>query len=136
MATSTNTHASEKTDGAGVNGFKIPGFDSGAILDSYKKNLEILELINKMSVEVFNGIMKLQTAFVKQAMSDFGSIVSSKPSEAVSKFSEVTRDSVVRAIGNSKQIADMITVANNDITAAASKRLKESIEEAKKAVKA
>lgn len=134
MATSTNT--SEKPNESGFKGFKMPTVDTNAVLDSYKKNLEILGLINKMSMEVCSGITKLQTAFVKQMMSDMGSIMEkgSKPSEAIAKLSDVTRDTIVRAIGNGKQISDMITIANNDISAATTKRLKESIEEAKNVV--
>lgn len=131
MATVNNPNASEKTDM--FSNFKMPNIDMNAIMDSYKKNLEILGLINKMSLEVCNGITKLQSAFIKQMMADMGSVMekSTKPSEAMAKFSEVTRDTIVKAIGNSKQISDMITATNNDLTAAVTKRFKESMEEAK-----
>ncbi len=134
MATVNNPNANEKTDM--FSNFKMPNIDMNAIMDSYKKNLEILGLINKMSLEVCNGITKLQSAFIKQMMADMGSIMekSTKPSEAMAKFSEVTRDTIVKAIGNSKQISDMITATNNDLTAAVTKRFKESIEEAKSIV--
>ncbi len=134
MATSTSTN--EKANESGFKGFKMPNIDANAMLDSYKKNLEMMGLINKMSMEVCNGITKLQTAFIKQMMADMGSIMEkgAKPSEAISRFSDVTRNTLVKAIGNGKQISDMITVANNDITAAATKRFKESLEEAKAAV--
>jgi phasin family protein len=131
MATATNT--SEKTTESKFNGFKIPAIDTEAVMSSHKKNLEILGLINKMSVEVCNGITKLQSAFIKQMVADAGSIVEkgTKPSEAIARFSEVARDNVVRIINNGKQISDILTVANNDITAATTKRFKESVQEAK-----
>ena len=134
MATSTNTN--EKTNEGGFKGFKMPKVDMNAALDSHKKNLEILGLINKMSMEVCNGITKLQTAFVKQMMTDISNVMENgaKPAEVMSKFSDIARDTMVRAIGNGKQISDMITIASNDITAAATKRLKESIQEAKTVV--
>ncbi|MDR2158244.1 MAG: TIGR01841 family phasin [Holosporaceae bacterium] len=135
MATATNPGTDGKTNAfAGV---KVPKIDTNALIDSYKKNLEILGLINKMSLEVCNGITKLQSAFVKQLVSDIGSIVEkgAKPSDAFARFSEVARDSVVKAINNSKQISDLITANNNDLTAAITKRFKESIEEAKTLVK-
>jgi phasin family protein len=131
MATSTNT--SEKTTANKFNDFKIPTIDTNALTDSYKKNLEILGLIKKMSAEVCTGITKLQTAFIKQLMADAGSVVekSKKPSDAIARLSEVARDNVVRVINNGKQISDILTVANSDISAATTKRFKESIEEAK-----
>lgn len=130
MVATTNEKAEE------FKGFKIPNIDTTAMLDTYKKNLEILGLINKMSVEVFNGIAKLQTAYVKQMMADMGSIAekSTKPSEAFAEMSRVARDSAVRAIGNGKQISDLLTMASNDITTATAKRIKETMEEAKAVV--
>ncbi len=113
--------------------FKIPTMDMNAIMDSYKKNLEILGLINKMSIEVCNGITKLQSAFIKQMMTDMGSIFekANKPADMMAKFNEVTRDTIVKAMGNSKQISDMLVASNNELTAAVTKRMKESMEEAK-----
>ena len=128
--------ANEKTAEGEFKGFKIPSIDTNALMDSYKKNLEILGLINKTSIEVFNRIAKLQATFVKQMISDMGGIVekSGKPSEAMAEFSRVARDSAVRAVGNGKQISDMLTMASNDITNATAKRIKETMEEAKAAV--
>lgn len=128
--------ANEKTAEGEFKGFKMPNIDTNALMDSYKKNLEILGLINKTSIEVFNGIAKLQTTFVKQMISDMGGIIekSGKPSEAMAEFSRVARDSAVRAVGNGKQISDMLTMASNDITNATAKRIKETMEEAKAAV--
>lgn len=128
--------ANEKTAEGEFKGFKIPSIDTNALMDSYKKNLEILGLINKTSIEVFNGIAKLQATFVKQMISDMGGIVekSGKPSEAIAEFSRVARDSAVRAVGNGKQISDMLQMASNDITNATAKRIKETMEEAKAAV--
>ncbi len=128
--------ANEKTAEGEFKGFKMPNIDTNALMDSYKKNLEILGLINKTSIEVFNGIAKLQATFVKQMISDMGGIIekSGKPSEAMAEFSRVARDSAVRAVGNGKQISDMLTMASNDITNATAKRIKETMEEAKAAV--
>ncbi|MDR1982471.1 MAG: TIGR01841 family phasin [Holosporaceae bacterium] len=131
MSATTNPNT-DKTNAFA--GFKIPKFDTDGIMDSYKKNLEILGLINKMSIEVFSGITKLQTAFVKQLMDDMGGVIEkgTKPSEALAKFSEIARDGVVKAINNGKQISDLITANNNELTAAITKRFKESIENAKR----
>ncbi|MDR0968758.1 MAG: phasin family protein [Holosporaceae bacterium] len=110
-------------------GCKMPKIDPSAFLDSYKKNLEILGLINKMSIEVCNGIVKLQSAFFKQFMSDLGSVAekAAKPSEAAARFNEVVRDNIVKAVGNSQQIANMITENANELNATLSKRFKETV---------
>ena len=89
-----------------------------------------------MSVEVLNGIAKLQSTFVKQMMMDFGSVMekSTKPSDAMTRLSEITRDNIVKAIGNSKQISDMVMSTSNELSDAITKRFKESIEETKNAM--
>ena len=134
MGTPNNSGASDKA-GTCPN-FKMPNIDMNAIMDSYKKNLEVLGLINKMSIEVCNGITKLQSAFVKQMMTDIGSIweKAGKPSDMMTKFSEVTRDTVEKAIGNNKKISEMIVSTNKELSAAITKRVKDSVEEAKNIV--
>jgi len=136
MGTPNNSGASEKAGTATFPNFKMPNIDMNAIMDSYKKNLEVLGLINKMSIEVCNGITKLQSAFIKQMMTDMGSIweKSGKPSDVVTRFNEVTRDTIEKAIGSSKQISEMIVSTNKELSAAITKRVKDSVEEAKNIV--
>lgn len=122
-----NTNNAEKNDA--FSGFKMPNINVNALMDSYKKNLEILGLINKMSVEVLNGIAKLQSAFIRQMMVDYSSVMekSTKPTDAMTRLSEITRDSIVKAINNSKQISDMVMTTGNEISEAITKRFKESL---------
>ena len=74
MVTPNNAGTSEKANTFEFPKFKMPNVDMNAVIDSYKKNLEVLGLISKMSIEVCNGITKLQSAFVKQMMADMGSV--------------------------------------------------------------
>lgn len=136
MVTPNNAGTAEKAKMFEFPNFKIPSVDMNALMDSYKKNLEVLGLINKMSVEVCTGITKLQSAFIKQMMTDMGSIweKAGKPSDVMTKLNEVTRDTVEKAVGNSKQISDMIVSTNKELTAAITKRMKDSMEEAKNVV--
>ena len=126
---SGNQERNDKTETFGS--CKIPHIDVQAMMESYKKNMEILGLMNKMSIEVCNGITKLQTAYVKQLMTELGSVLekAARPSEAISRFTEVARDNFVRAVGNTKQISDMIIANNNELTAAMTKRFKEAMGE-------
>ncbi len=136
MGTPNNSGTTEKTGTTMFPNFKMPSIDMNAIMESYKKNLEVLGLINKMSIEVCNGITKLQAAFIKQMMTDMGSIweKTGKPSDMITKFNEVTRDTVAKAVSNSKQISDMLVASNKELTAAVTKRVKDSVEEAKNIV--
>ncbi len=136
MVTQNNAGTSEKAKTFEFPNFRMPGIDVDAVMDSYRKNLEVLGLISKMSVEVCNGIVKLQSAFVKQMMADMGSVweKAGKPADMMAKINEVTRDTIVKAVGNSKQISDMLVATGNDLTNAFTKRVKDSMEEAKNIV--
>ena len=136
MVTQNSTGTSEKAKTFEFPNFKMPGIDVNAVMDSYRKNLEVLGLISKMSVEVCNGIIKLQSAFVKQMMADMGSIweKAGKPADMIAKINEVTRDTIVKAVGNSKQVSEMLVATGNDLTNAFTKRVKDSMEEAKNIV--
>ncbi|MDR1375276.1 MAG: hypothetical protein LBJ45_00475 [Holosporaceae bacterium] len=127
-------NANEKSDTSAKS--KIPNINTDAVMSSYKKNLEIIGLVNKMSLEICNGVTKLQGAFVKQILSDLGNVAkNSKPSEAFGKFSELTHGHFMKAIENSKQISEMINTTHGDLTNAITKRLKDSMEEAKDIIK-
>ena len=69
-------------------------------------------------------------------MTDMGSIweKAGKPSDVMTKLNEVARDTVEKAVGNSKQISEMIVSTNKEMTEAITKRMKDSMEEAKKVV--
>lgn len=128
MANGMNQNANNSDKNDAFSGFKMPNINVNALMDSYKKNMEILGLINKMSVEVLNGIAKLQSAFIRQMMIDYGSVMEkTKPSDAMTRLSEITRDSIVKAISNSKQISDMFMTSGNEISDAITKRFKESL---------
>ncbi|MDR2107107.1 MAG: TIGR01841 family phasin [Holosporaceae bacterium] len=137
--TGTNTGTGTNSDGktGAFSGFKIPKVNTDAILDSYKKNLEILGLMNKMSTEVCNGVVKLQSALIKQLMSDVGNLISSraKPSEAMAKLAEIARDCTVKIFNDGKEISQIISANNNELTATIAKRFKESIEASKQSIK-
>ncbi len=136
MVTQNSAGTSEKAKTFEFPNFKMPGIDMNTLMDSYRKNLEILGLINKMSMEVCNGVIKLQSAFVKQMISDMGSIweKAGKPADMIAKLGDVTRDTIVKAVGNSKQISDMLVSTSNDLTSAVTKRMKDSVEEVKNLV--
>ena len=134
---STNQKESKKEGFHPFANVKMPKVDTESMKNSFKKNLEIVGLMNKMSTEVITGITKVQTAFVKQMMVDMGSIMEkgAKPSQAIAKLKEVTRDTMVTAVQNNKRISDMISANNSELSTTIAHRIKESIDNTKSALK-
>lgn len=104
------------------------------LMDMYKKNLEIMSLVNQMSLEVYKSVAKLQTTFMQQMFTDAcNACKTTKPSEAMEKFSELAKNNMATAIENSKKISELVSTAGNDVANLVTKRFKESIDEVKNA---
>ncbi len=111
-------------------------FDSAHIeniMNMYKKNLEILSLVNQMSFDVYKSVARLQATFLQQMITDACDACRSKPTDAMQKFATIAKDSMKQAIDNGKQISEILTSTGSDISGVLSKRFKESMEEMKQA---
>ena len=128
-ASNTNT-----TPGNDEQKTKFGKVDMNSIIDMYKKNLEILSLVNQMSFDVYKSVAKLQSTFIQQMITDACAACNhTKPTDAMYKFAELARDNMTNAVNNGKQISEILTSSGTDISGVLTKRFKESIEEMKKA---
>ncbi|MDR3156187.1 MAG: TIGR01841 family phasin [Holosporaceae bacterium] len=114
--------------------FNMPQVDMDALVNHHRRNLEILGSINKMSAEVYSGIVQLQSTFVKQMMTEMNELIQEKgkPSEMVAKFSEFAKDHVVKVVDNSKQISDLLATTQQSVNTAILKHFRESVDELKR----
>ncbi|MDR1334960.1 MAG: hypothetical protein LBJ19_01635 [Holosporaceae bacterium] len=125
---------SEKSKSNFFNAFHMPHMDTEKLMNHYKKNLEILGSINKMSAEVYANIAQMHSTFVKQTTVEINDLIQKKgkPSDTVAKFSEFTKDNVVKAVNNCKQISTLLATTHQSINAAILKRFRESVDELKR----
>ena len=122
-----NNHAKDETK----NPFNNTHIEN--IMSMYKKNLEILSLVNQMSFDVYKSVAKLQATFLQQMITDACDACKSKPTDMMQKFASLAKDSMQQAMDNGKQISDILTSTGSDISGVLSKRFKESMEEMKQA---
>ena len=134
MSNNDNNSANNGAKNEGAN-FQNPfeKFDADGMMNMYKKNLEILSMVNQMSFDVYKSVAKLQATFIQQMISDACEACHAKPSDAMTKFADLARDSMTNALNNGKQISDIITSTGSDISGVLTKRFRESMEEMKKA---
>lgn len=112
----------------------MKGFNANGLMDMYKKNLEIMSLVNQMSLEVYKSVAKLQTTFMQQMITDAcNACKTTKPNEAIEKFSELAKSNMATAMENSKKISELVSNAGADVTNLVTKRFKESMDEMKNA---
>lgn len=96
------------------------------ITNSCKKNMEILKLMSKSSMDLFKNASKLQTEFLQKMMADLGDMTKvSKPGDVMAKFSEITKNGMVQAINNGRKINDMMSASSNELSSTVTKRLRE-----------
>lgn len=89
---------------------KFPNvFDVNEMMLMYKKNLELIEIINKMSVELCQGITKLQMTLVSEMLKEFGKTDDSSSGKNMTKFVEASKENMQKIMENSKTVADMIS---------------------------
>ena len=108
-------------------------FDPEGMMNMYKKNLEILSMVNQMSFDVYKSVAKLQATFIQQMITDACEACQAKPGDAMTKFADLARDSMTNALNNGKQISEIITSTGSDISGVLTKRFRESMDEMKKA---
>ena len=104
------------------------------LMNMCKKNLEIMYLVNQMSLEVYKSVAKLQTTFMQQMIADAcNACKTTKPSEAMEKFAEMAKNNMTAAMENSKKISDLVSAAGSDVASLVAKRFKESVDDVKSA---
>lgn len=114
--------------------FKMPGLDMEAFMSTQRKNMQALASANQMAVEGMQAMMRRQSEIMRQGMEESsqmlnGVIASPTPGEKVTKQAEMTKCVFDRALGNAKELAEMLTKANYEAMEVISSRVGESLEE-------
>ena len=116
---------------------KMPGMpDSSALMDAYKRNLEVMSAANKIALEGAQAVAKRHMENMQQTMSELsenlrGMAGTQSPSDKATRQTELLKRAYERAVANTKELADMIQHANGEALALLNKRFVEAMEEAK-----
>jgi phasin family protein len=114
-------------------GFKMPGFDAQAIMDTQKKNMEALVAANQAAVAGYQDFFKKQMAIFEETMqtaqSQLGSMGENMGPDAASKQAEFLKVAFEKALANMTELAEAAKKANEEAFAIVSARVQESIAE-------
>lgn len=116
---------------------KMPGMpDTSALMDAYKRNLEVMSAANKIALEGAQAVAKRHMEIMQQTMAELsenlrGMATTESPSEKATKQTELLKRAYERAVANTKELADMIQHANGEALALLNKRFVEAMDEAK-----
>lgn len=116
--------------------FQIPGVDTQALVNAQQKNIEAVNAANRAALEGMQALMARQSAILNQtiqeankAIKDFSPTAS--PQDAASKQVELMRTAFEKALGNMREMAEMVAKSNNQAFDIMAKRVNESLTEIK-----
>lgn len=116
--------------------YKLPGVDVDAIVASQKKNLEALTSANRVAIEGLQAVVKRQAEILQETMNEASKAVDAlskagSPPEVAAKQAELAKDAFERALSNMRELAELVTKANQDATSTINARISASLDEMK-----
>ena len=127
--------------------FKVPGFDASAfggadveaVMSAQRKNAEALADANRKAIAGMQDLANRQGEILKEAL-DVATkgaaevVQSGNPQDAAVKQTELYKQAFETALSNMRELADMSTKANAEVTDAINTRVSESLDELKEQV--
>ena len=117
--------------------YQVPQFDVDTIVAAQRKNIEALTAANKAAVEGVQALATRQNEILQETMKEATDAVNAMtkidgPEDAAAKQAEIIKISFEKALGNMKELAEMVAKSNADTSDAINARIFESLEEIKK----
>ena len=119
-----------------LQGLSIPSIDVEAVMASQQKNIEALAAASRTAMDSVNAVGKRQAEILQETMSQTTSSLQTlgkagSPHEIVAKQVELTKEGFEKALGNMRELAEMVTKAQHGAMDAISHRVSESLDELK-----
>ena len=113
-----------------------PKVDTQALVDSQRKNVELLMATNKAVIESAQAVMQRQSEMVQKAVEEATEAAQSlagsgNPQEISAKQVELVQAAYEKALANSNEISDMVKKTQDEVAAKVNTRVNESLEELK-----
>lgn len=122
--------------------FRMPGMpDMQAMMDAQRRNIEALSHANKLAMEGAQTIARRNMEILQQSMSEMASAMQAMmsaegaPAEKAAKQAEMMKGAYERAMGNMREIAELIQRSNGEAIEVLNKRFAEAMEEVRGMVK-
>ncbi len=122
--------------------YNMPGVDMESIVTSQKKNLEALTSANRVVIEGIQSVAKRQAEILQETMNEATKALdtltkASSPQDIAAQQADLAKNAFERALGNMRELADMVTKANQQAADTINSRISATLGEIKElAVKA
>ncbi len=116
--------------------FKLPAFDVEKLMAAQRKNFEAIASANKLAAEGVQTVFQRNAEIMRENVEELTSLVQSmseagEPQDKATRQADLTKGAYQRAVTNLKAINDTVTKTNDKVFNVLSKRVVESLDEAK-----
>ena len=117
--------------------FRLPGMpDMEALAASQRRNFEAMSAANKVALEGAQAVARRHTEIMQQSMSEMTQAMQSvagaqDPQARAAKQAEMLKSAYERAVGNMREVADLIQKSNTEALSVLNQRFTEAMEEVK-----
>ncbi len=116
--------------------FRLPGLNIESVVESQKKNLEALTSANRVAFEGLQAVAKRQAEILQETMNEASKAVDSvakagSPPEMAAKQLEIAKQAFDKAIGNMRELAEMVAKANEAAASTVNTRISATLDEIK-----
>ena len=116
---------------------KLPAsMDMEALLNAHKKNMEVLSAANRVAMDGAQALARRNMEIMQQTMAEMGDSMraltsTESPQDKAAKQTEMLKRAYERAVGNAKELGDLIQRSNGEAIGLLNARFTEAIEEVK-----
>ena len=119
-----------------VTDMKVPAVDAAPLMEAQRKNLEALAEANKLALEGVQAVFKRQAEILQKTIDEVqGNLkdvsASGSPQDAVVMQADLVKGAFENALGNMRELAEMVSKSNTEAFDTVNKRFGESLEELK-----
>jgi phasin family protein len=116
--------------------YKLPGVDMDAVVANQRKNVEAVASANRVALEGMQAVVKRQVEILQETMNEASKALDSiakagSPQEAAAKQAELAKNAYERALSNARELAEMVSKAQQEATKAINTRIAETLDEFK-----
>ncbi|AUB84142.1 phasin family protein [Candidatus Thiodictyon syntrophicum] len=123
-----------------VAGLQVPGVNMDALVASQRENLQALSAANQAAVAGYQAVAEYQMKILQETMQRLTAAIAGlaavkSPQELVAAETELARKSFETALRQMRELAQIVTEANQEAAEVIARRIPESLEEIKDVLK-
>jgi phasin family protein len=115
---------------------RLPGLDVEAIVAIQRKNLEALTQAGQLAMEGVRALAQRQAEIAQRAFADASALLHAwtqpgAPEDRLAKHADVAKQAFEKGLADARELGELTTKASTDVLSVITKRVSESLDEAR-----